>query len=318
MKGKLPWSCPHAVAPSAPREIHPAGPDRGDQSVLASDQVLAVPAARSRHAGRLSPAGRRGGDRRRTCRTSRHGGSPGSGRHSGLHHQRETRLRPGRRVSRAGRVRRAGRPARDVVAGRGRGTCGRDISRPGRADLSAVPRGLPRRPPAAALPLDRGPLARAAAADPPRSDPPALVSGAELDRRDPRLSAALRLLLQGRVLRGRALLLHPARRRRAGGDPAPARPPSLLPGRSSLRRPPLRRVAVRGHARDGTAVPGRGDRRLDPARRSRRTGRRSRAAQPVRRLRNARPRATWRSATNGRTSAATTPRSPGGCTISAS
>ena len=46
-------------------------------------------------------------------------------------------------------------------------------------------------------------------------------------------------------------------------------PPSLLPRRSSARRPALRRGAVRRHARHGPAVSGRGDRRLDPARRSR-------------------------------------------------
>ena len=36
------------------------GSDRGDEPVLAPDQILAVPAARPRHAGRLPGAGRRG------------------------------------------------------------------------------------------------------------------------------------------------------------------------------------------------------------------------------------------------------------------
>ena len=48
----------------------------------------------------------------------------------------------------------------------------RDLSRTRRADVSAVPRRLPRRPAAAPLRLDVGPHAGPAAADPPRSDRP--------------------------------------------------------------------------------------------------------------------------------------------------
>ena len=59
---------------------------------------------------------------------------------------------------------------------------------------------------------------------------------AELDRRHARLSAALRLLLQGRVLRGRPLVLHPARGRRARRDRSAAGTASLLPRRSPARR----------------------------------------------------------------------------------
>ena len=59
----------------------------------------------------------------------------------------------------------------------------------------------------------------------------------ELHRRVARLSARLRLLLQGGVLRGRPLLLHADGRCRAGRDRAPARPSSLLPRRSSVRQP---------------------------------------------------------------------------------
>ena len=45
--------CPHGRPPPA-RHADPAGADRGDQPVLAADQVLAVSAARPRHARRLS------------------------------------------------------------------------------------------------------------------------------------------------------------------------------------------------------------------------------------------------------------------------
>ena len=56
----------------------------------------------------------------------------------------------------------------------------------------------------------------------------ALLPRPELHRRHARLPAALRLLLQGRVLRGRPVVLHPARRRRAGRDRSPAGPASLF------------------------------------------------------------------------------------------
>ena len=111
---------------------------------------------------------------------------------------------------------------------------------PGRTDVSAVPRGLPRRPSRAPLRLDLGSHARPRAADPPRPHQPARLPGAELDRRHARLPAALRLLLQGRVLRGRPLVLHAAGRRRARRDRAAARPASVLPRRSPAWRSPLR------------------------------------------------------------------------------
>ena len=55
-----------------------------------------------------------------------------------------------------------------------------------------------------------------AAAHPPRPDRAAQLPRPELDRRHAWLSAALRLLLQGRVLRRRPILLHAAGGRRAG------------------------------------------------------------------------------------------------------
>src|SRR5439155_25585585 len=104
----------------------------------------------------------------------------------------------------------------------------RDLSRSRRADVSAIPRRLPGRPSAPPLRVDDGPHARSPPADPPRSDPPAPLSRAELDRRHARLPAALRLLLQGRVLPGRTILLHAARGRCTGRDRSAAGTASLL------------------------------------------------------------------------------------------
>ena len=50
---------------STPRETDPAGPDGGHEPVLAAHQILAFPAARTRHARCVSRAGRRGDTRRR-------------------------------------------------------------------------------------------------------------------------------------------------------------------------------------------------------------------------------------------------------------
>ena len=212
-----------------------------------------------------------------------------------------------RSLPRAGRVRRARRPARDLAARRGRArTPTRSSSaRASRRSRSSSPTSAPAGP-QRVYRSTVGPHARPPAADPPRSDRAPPLPRAELDRRHARLSAALRLLLQGRVLRRRPIVLHAARGRRARRDRAAARTPSLLPRRSSARRSPLRRGAVRRHARHEPAVPGRGDRRLDPARRPDRARRGGRPAQPLRRLRDADARRTSRAATSARTSAATT------------
>ena len=119
-----------------------------------------------------------------------------------------------------------------------------------------------------------GPDARSPAAGPPRPHQAAQLSRPQLHRRHARLSAALRLLLQGRVLCRRPIVLHPARGRRARRDRAAARAAPLLPRRPSARRSPLRARALRRHAWHEPPVPGRGDRRLDPARRSRSSARR--------------------------------------------
>src|SRR5204862_8043792 len=64
------YNAKHDPQTAAPRQVHPAGADLSHQPLLASDQVLAVPAARSRDAGRVPAIGRRGDDRRRTRRSA--------------------------------------------------------------------------------------------------------------------------------------------------------------------------------------------------------------------------------------------------------
>ena len=190
------------------------------------------------------------------------------------------------------------------------------VRRPRRGHLA----GVPRRPPAgrapAALRSTRA-HARRPAADPARPDQAPPLPRAELDRRLARLPAPLRLLLQGRVLRGRPLVLHAERRRRAGRDRAPAGPPPVLPRRPPVRQPPLRDRPVRRHARAWAGC----GRRPAPSTPScagpAGGGGRRRAAQPVRRLRDAQPGEPARAAASARTSAATTARSSGACTTSA-
>ena len=110
-------------------------------------------------------------------------------------------------------------------------------------------------------------------ADPPRLDRPPQLPGSQLHRRHARMPAALRLLLQGRVLRRRTIVLHAARGRRARRDRASSGTAPLLSRRSPARRAAIRARTVQGHERDEPAVPGRRDRRLDSARRSDRAGR---------------------------------------------
>ncbi len=85
------------------------------------------------------------------------------------------------------------------------------VSRPGGTDVSAISRRVPRRPPAGGVPVgvwaDAGPPASGA----PRSDRAVPLPGAEFHRGHARVPGALRLLLQGRVLRGRSIVLHAAR-----------------------------------------------------------------------------------------------------------
>ena len=164
----------------------------------------------------------------------------------------------------------------------------RDLPRPRRADVSTVSRGLPRRTPQPRVPVDRGTHARTRAADSPRSDRPPQLPRAQLHRGDARVSAALRLLLQGRVL-----LRRPHRSTRSAstmrwprsrGCPGATSTSSTITCSATRASPRDLFERDEGHE---PALPGRGDGGLDSARRSDRARRRGRAAQPVRRLRDA-------------------------------
>ena len=104
----------------------------------------------------------------------------------------QPRLRARRRVSRQRRVRGPRRPARDVAARtkRPRTPTRSSSARASRPSRSFSPTSGPARR-STPLCLHGGPHARTCAADPPRPDPPPLVSRAQLDRRHARLPAAL-------------------------------------------------------------------------------------------------------------------------------
>ena len=174
-----------------------------------------------------------------------------------------------------------------VAAGRSRGARRRAVSRSGRTDLSAVPRRLSRRSSAAGLSIRLGADPRSPAPGAARSDRSTPLPGAELDRGDARLPGTLRLLLQGRVLFRRPIVLHPAGGRGARRDRRACRGGISISSTITCSATGALPGAVRRHARRQPAVPGRGDGRLDPARRSDRAGGRGRAPQSVRRLRDA-------------------------------
>ena len=127
------------AAPSPARQDDQPGQDRAGQPLLALDQVLAVPAARPRHPGRLPgpgrrdrPAGRARGDAgpRRRARPRRH---------RGVHHLRPPRLPLRRPLPRPRRLRLPRRAAPDEPAGGGRAARRQRVLRPGRGHLAGVP-----------------------------------------------------------------------------------------------------------------------------------------------------------------------------------
>ena len=124
------------------------------------------------------------------------------------------------------------------------------------------------------------------AADPPRSHRAPALPGPELHRRHARLPAALRLLLQGRLLRAAAARSIPSawttRSRKSIGCRAGISISSTIICSATDDSP----APVRRHARHGSAVPGRGHRRFGSARRPHRARGRSRAAESLRRLRD--------------------------------
>ena len=126
-------------------------------------------------------------------------------------------------------------------------------------------------------------------ADSARSDQAEALPRPQLDRRLARVSARVRLLLQGSVLRRRALVLYADGGCGAGRDRASAGPSSLLPRRSFVRRPALRHSAVRRHARHGPIVASRWNRERGARARSSRARGGCGTPQPVRRIRDAQP-----------------------------
>ena len=165
----------------------------------------------------------------------------GPGGHPGLHHLGLPGLRTGRPLPAARRATSAWAGCTSRRCPRGRRARRHDLSRPRRRHLAAVPARTSDAAARRAYTAHRCARSAGLPADPPRPDQAATLPGAELDRRLARLPARLRLLLQGGVLRGRPLLLHPDRRRGAGRDRAAARAASLLPGRPPVRQPALRR-----------------------------------------------------------------------------
>ena len=171
---------------------------------------------------------------------ARPGRSPGPGRHPGLHHLGLARLSdrgslpaPGcatwRSAASTSRHCRKRPPA-----------CGHDLSRTWRGYVAAISRRISGAAAGPRLSV-RDSNARRPPADPARSHQAASLSRAELHRRVARVSACVRLLLQGGVLRRRAVLLHANRRCRARRDRAPAGTPSVLSRRSPVRGSSLRR-----------------------------------------------------------------------------
>jgi len=183
---------------------------------------------------------------------------------------------------------RARRAARDGAAGGGGAACGQSLLRSRRGDVSRVPPGSHRWLSQAALRLG-GADARTDSARAARPDPARALFRPQFDRRLPRLSASLRLLLQGRVLRGWTVVLYATGGRCARRDRAAAGPASVFPGRSSPRQPAVRDGTLRRPPRHGPAFPGRSHRRFGPPRRSDRARGRGRAAQPLRGLRITQP-----------------------------
>ena len=275
----------------------PAGADRGDQPVLAADQVLAVPAARPGDARRL-PATRTTRSRFRTSTSSALDldDDAGPGRDSGLHHLGVPRVSPRRPLPPPRRVRGARRPARDVAAGGGRART--------RTRSSSGPARTPGR--------SSSPTSGAGGPERVYQSTPRTLAGLPPIRRDlikRRLYLVPNSIVVSRgcphvcdfcykeaFFEGGRVVLHADRRRGARRDRAAARPASLLPRRSPVRRSPLRHGALRRHARHGTPVAGRRHRqrraRAGPAREGRGRG----AAQPVRRVRDAQPRQPGRAA----------------------
>ena len=155
------------------------------------------------------------------------------------------------------RARGARRSARHVAAGRGGPARRHDLPRSRRGHVAAISRRLPTRRARSRVYRSTIANARRHSADPARSDQAASLSRAELDRRVARLPARLRLLLQGGVLRRRpSFYTQTVDAALAEIDRLPGRHLYFLDDHL-FGDPPLRRGAVRRHARHGTALAGR-------------------------------------------------------------
>ena len=200
-----------------------AGQDGRQQPLLAADQVLAVPAARPGDPRRLPRPDDEIDIQDEHVETLRPRRRARPRRHPGLHHLGPPRLPARRPLPRGAAPTCASAACTSRPCPRRPPRTPTRLLRPGRRHLAGVPRRLPGRPAAAALPLDRAhPRRHAAAAPRPHQARP--LPGAELARRHPRLPARLRLLLQGGLLPRRPVVLH------AGVDAALAEI-ERLPGR---------------------------------------------------------------------------------------
>ena len=305
------------------RQVDPAGADRGDQPLLAADQVLAVPAARPGHA------------RRATSAPDDEAVIVGRARRAA----RRSTTTPDLVVIQV-YITNAYRAYRIADHYRARGAFvalgGLHVTSlpdeaaphadaiflgPGEQTFPAVPR-------ATSAPAGRSRVYRSTsgrtldrrAADPPRPDRAPPLPRART-RSSSRAAARSTATSATRTRSSRAAdrstrSASTTRWPRSTGCPAGISTSSTITC-SAIARFAAR--AVRRHARAWAGcsrAPATVD--SDAARRPDRAGRRRRAAQPVRRLRDAHAGQPARAATSARTSAATTPRSTAACTTSAS
>ena len=126
-------------AEAAPRQDDQPGQDGRRQPLLALDQVLALPAARPRHPGRLPGPGRRDRPAGRARRDAAPRRRARPRRHRGVHHLGRPRLPLRRPLPRQGRLRLPRRAPPDEPARGGRPARRQRVLRAGRGHLAGVP-----------------------------------------------------------------------------------------------------------------------------------------------------------------------------------
>ena len=275
-----------AGRPLRVKMISPAKTAAG-QPLLALDQVLAVPAARPRHPGRLPRPGRRdrpAGRARRDPATSTTSRTSSSSRRTSPRRGRAYRYADHYRARGAyvclgglhptSLPEEAAQHADSVFCGPGEDTWPAFLAR------------LPRRPAQAALPLDRAHAGRPAAGA-PRPHQARALPRAQLAGGQPRLPAPLRLLLQGGVLPRRPVVLRAGGRRCPGRDrPPPGRHLYFLDD-NLFGSPPFAEALFDGLKGMGRVWQAAGTVEARAPARPAREGRGERAAQPLHRLRDA-------------------------------